>query len=389
LGLRVAVNSQDTAVVLGPSATSTVDPGPMLTWVPRTGSPTKKTFAGDVTPSVMALDGADAIWLAGQLWKPVTFGGSQVAADPSSYYLVKLNADGSNVFTKAVARTESNLLGITVYGIAFDGQGNAYVAGGLMIDSASLTSAVFVSKFSPAGALLMDRVFQDDDTQALAFDVAIAPNGDVVIAGMFDATLHVGSTTLTSLAGTSTNGFVAVLNAADLAPKNAFSFGGAEGYDVAYAVDVVSSGAVRVAGGMSAASTIAGTPVSAGASGTAFVAEVTATGNRADFVDLIGAQGIAFQTSTDAADRTFVAGRLDGATHDAFLAIVAPDGGLTMPWRHDTGAAANGATTVAADRHGGVWVGGELQGRVDLGMGAIGDTSDPTAFTNFLLHFEP
>jgi hypothetical protein len=386
LGLRVAVNSQDTAVVLGPvAANDTLDPGPALTWIPFAGPTRQKLFPNEPTPAAMALDGADAIWLTGQLYKGAAFGGTAVPAIDSGYYLVKLGADGSNVFTKGISRTDST--STTTYALAFDSQGNVYVTGNLLLNGTATIAAVFVSKFSPTGALLSDRVFAGTDTQASAFDAAISPNGDLVIVGDFSGSLQVGTTKLTSLAGTSTNGFVAVLNTADLTAKRAFSFGGPALFDLAYAVDVTSTGALRISGTLCGMSTVGGTTVQANAAGSPFVAELTPTGT-ANWVRLIEGPGVVFQSSTSPGDRTFAVGRIDGTTHDAFLAAIGPDNTLTLPLRTNTGENGNGALSAATDHHGGVWVAGELQGTATFGTTTLGGTN-PALVTNFLVHLEP
>jgi hypothetical protein len=135
-------------------------------------------------------------------------------------------------------------------------------------------------------------------------------------------------------------------------------------------------------------STIGGTTVQADANGSAFVAELTATGT-ANWVSLVnGSGGIVFGADTNSAGRTFAAGRINSTTNEAYLAAVGPDPALTTPLRAASGDNTNGAVSAAADHHGGVWVGGEFLGTIDLGTPPLSG-SDPTQPSNFLVHLEP
>jgi hypothetical protein len=391
VGVRVAVDSQDTAVVVGPSSTSNSgdDPGPTVTWIPTTGAMRKKTFANEPTPRAMAVDAADAVWLTGSLERPAAFGGTTVPASSFGYYLAKLGSDGSNLFTKAIVREESDTVWDGGYSITFDRDGNAYVVGILVLAAPEFHCAVLVNKFSPSGTLLADSVFHSTSAmQASANDAAIAPNGDLVVVGSFDETLEIGETKLTSASGQYQNGFVAILNAADLSPKQAFSFGGKNYYDGARAIDVTSTGALRVSGVLAGASSIGGKSVQAQTGGSAFIAELTAAGT-ANWVRLIqgDAQGIVWQTSTDANDRTFAVGSLVGGSSSALFAAIDQAGNLTFPVQL-TGAGQNGALATAIDRHGGVWVALEGSGSSKFGnVPSIGASNDSLA--NWLVHIEP
>ena len=389
VGLKVAVDSQDTAVVLGPTITSfTGDPGPALTWISNTAQVRTKDFANEPTPRAMAVDAADAVWLTGPLDQPATFGGTTVQATSSGYYLVKLSSDGSNVFTKAIVREEPGTVWDGGYSIAFDRDGNAYVAGILVLSAPEFHCSVLVNKFSPSGALLADAVFPSTSSmQATASDVAIAPNGDLVVVGNFDETLQVGTTKLISASGQYSNGFIAILNASDLSAKKAFSFGGANYYDAGKAIEITSSGALRVSGILAGASSIGGNSVQAQTGGSAFIAELTPAGT-ANWVRLIqgDSQGIVWDTSTTTNDRTFAVGSVNG-NNSALFAALDRDGNLTFPVQL-TGASQNGALATAIDRHGGVWVALEGSGSSKFGtVQPIGASSEPTA--NWLVHIEP
>ncbi len=388
VGLHVAVDSQDGVVVLGPStSTPTTDPGPTLTWIASNGSMRQKTFANERTPFVMALDGANAVWLAGLLEQPTSFGGTtiqpvnEVLGMVSAYYLVKLNPDGSNAFTKTIRRTDLVFAGSFINSITIDGAGNAYVVGSLL---AGGSASVFVTKFSPAGTQLIDRMFAGSTSEASPDDVAVAPNGEVVIAGRYNGVLDMGGgTSLTSSSGL--NGFIAALNAVDFTASRAFTFRG--NWSAVSSIDVTSTGSYRVAGLIADGGIIGDTTVHAHINGSPFVAELAASTGQAAWVQVTGERGLVFDATTNSVDRTFAGGRIEGATWDGFLAAASgPAPTLSMPLRVAS-PDGNGATHTAADKHGGVWVGGEVSGMATIGTVAIG--SPDASYTNFLVHLEP
>ncbi len=76
-GVPVAVDANDTAIVVSPSSAGlSDDPGPKITWFPAQGRPRSTSYPNAVTPAAMAIDQAGTIWLVGQLYRAVSFGGS-------------------------------------------------------------------------------------------------------------------------------------------------------------------------------------------------------------------------------------------------------------------------------------------------------------------------
>jgi hypothetical protein len=379
LGLIVAVDSQDRAVVAGVRTSGQgEDPGPAITWIPRTGSPTKLEFPSAVTPEAMTLDPSDNVWMTGQLYRAVTFGGPTADMVDEGYYLAKLGPTGTALITKAVATTDLT----HIRSMTADSAGNVYVVGS-RLDLNQNVERVFVTKYSPSGAQVFDNEYTSTDTQAEATDVAIAPDGTVLITGFYVGQITFGTTKLTGKSSVY-DGFVAWLDAASGAPTRAQSFGGT-GYDFANSIEVTAAGTIRLGGQLSASSTVGGMTVSTSQDGAPFIAELSATGT-ANWVRVIGGTGIVFQGDTNAAGRTFEVGRLDGTTADSFVEAVGADGVLMQPFRLNT--TANGALWAAADRHGGVWVAGEFSGTVNFGTGAIVGAAAPLT-TNYLVHLEP
>jgi hypothetical protein len=386
IGSLVAVDSNDTAIVVSPSSGSTTgDPGPKITWFPAQGQPHSMSYPNAVTPTAMSLDQAGTIWLVGELYRSVSFGGSTTLQPVTNgYYLVHLGTDGSPLGSYAVTREDVTFAQTVVV----DASNNVYVAGGVLLTTGTLGSYVFVTKFSSSGAQTYDQTFVGTDTEALAQGIAIAPNGDIVVAGYFNATMKVGTKTLQSAAGLASNGFFAILDPSTGAPRNSFSFGGTT-IDVASSVAVTSAGNLRIVGSLTATSTVGGKTVQADPNTSAFIAEVTTAGT-ANWVNLIGSgtPGAIFQTAINAADVSFAVGHLsETSTTDAIVADVDSADHLSIPVRV-ANPDGNGATDCAADHHGGVWVTGEFQGTTDLGAGTL-TAADSTLPSNFVLHLQP
>jgi hypothetical protein len=331
----------------------------------------------------MAVDPSGAVWLAGQLYRAIDFGGPTLQPVDGGYYLVRLNPDGSLALSRAVTRAGT----VTVYSATTDAQGNVYVVGEVYTAGAPVIDSAFVTKFSPAGDELYNREFACQGTNAYTTDVAVAPNGDLFIVGSYGYPLQIGTTLLTLPSSSIGSGFVAALEPDTGAPRWASRFGG-NNFDVGNSISVTSTGALRVAGMLSGQGVVGGKRVQGSPDGSPFVAELTATG-AGNWVALIDGTGIVFETDTNAADHTFAVGYVKDSdtTNQTFVADVA-GGVVTMPLRVPVSADSNGALYVAADRHGGVWATGEFQGTVDFGTGPL-SAGMPDTLGNFLVHLEP
>jgi hypothetical protein len=380
----VVVDSNDTAIVVSPSSGGgTADPGPTITWIPAQGQPHSVSYPNAITPAALAVDQAGTIWLIGQLYRPVSFGGSTLQPVDNSYYLAHLGADGSPLGIYAMTRNDLTY----AVSVIVDASNNVYVVGSVLW-AMGTRSYAYVTKFSSSGTQIYDQTFVGSDTNAEIDAIAIAPDGDLVVAGFFNATMLVGNTSLTSAAGLSPNGWFAILDPATGAPRSAFRFGGTT-FDDASDVAVTSAGNIRLAGRLSGYSTIGGITVQADPNGSGFIAEVTPTGV-ARWVDLVGGAipGMIYEMATNAADVTFAVGGLyDGSATDATVAEVDSVGQLSLPVRV-ANADPNGAVYCAADHHGGVWVTGEFQGTIDLGTGIL-TAPNPTLPANFVVHLQP
>jgi hypothetical protein len=379
--LLVVVDSQDTAVVVGPSAASdTDDPGPTATWIPRQGSPHSKTFSNAITPSAIAVDPSRNLWMVGQLYRTVNFGGGPLAAVDTGYYLARFDTDGNLAFDRAVTRTGSPY----IRGAVADSQGNLYVVGGLMSTTGPSTASVFVTKFSPDGVELYNKEFAGQGTSASAADVAVAASG-VFIIGTFNAPVQFGTTNLMPLGSSLDSGFVASLAPDTGAVQWVLRFGGPI-FDVGNSVEVTSAGAVRIGGLVSSDGSIGGAGFHATPDGSPFVAELTADG-AGTWVRTIPSDGIVFAADTNIGGHTFAGGYVNGTTKQTFIYDVTGSNAMT-PLQTTITDDSNGVLFVAADRHGGVWATGDFNGAIDFGVGVL-SAADADTFGSFLVHLEP
>ena len=225
----------------------------------------------------------------------------------TAYYLVKLNSDGTNVFTKTIRRSNPTLSATFTGAIAFDdAAGNAYVVGGMLLggDNAPSLVATFVTKFSPTGTQLAD---QPSPESAMKLPPGTSPSrqtGRWSLLGQYMSGLRIADTILTT-GKPGLNGFIAALNPADLTANRAFTFDG--GRSSIASIDVTSTGAYRVAGYTGNGCVIGGMtigdttrPADPGAS--PFVAELAADTGAAAWVQVVSGKGDVWDTSINAAD---------------------------------------------------------------------------------------
>ena len=278
-----------------------------------------------------------------------------------------------------------------VAAVASDASGRVAVAGsstGTFDPGAgALTSAgatdVVVASYAASGTPLWNvRYGGAGRDEALA--VAFTPTGDVVIAGRFENTLTIGSTTLV------THGlfdvFVAELDGSDGTPRWAVSFGAA-GRDEAFGVAVDATGAVAVVGGFQRSVSFGATTLDAAWSPIApwtdvFVAKLSGSDGSVTWAKRAGGQvldlgqavafapngdviaaGIVYPYHVDFDGTPFATdgdGTTSGQQYDGFVArLGAADGQLA--WVTELpGATVVDARAVAVDPSGEILVGGTL-----------------------------
>ncbi len=159
------------------------------------------------------MDGGGNVALTGYFDGTVSFGGPTFTnVGGADMFLVKLNASGAHLWSKAFGNTGA--YGNVGESVAFDPSGNVLLTGeiedptdfggGLFVPSV-LTYDAFVAKFSPAGAYLWaNRYVQDWDDHGNG--IASDPSGNPIAVGDFYQSENFGGGLLTSPGGT--DGFV-------------------------------------------------------------------------------------------------------------------------------------------------------------------------------------
>lgn len=274
-------------------------------------------------------------------------------------------------------------------GVTTDPSGNIYVAG-LFQNTASfgttnLTSSgqsdVFIAKYDPAGALLWARKAGSADFDE-AHAIAVDAQGDVCIAGFFDANATFGNLALTNTSGLD-DIFIAKCNSAGnfLWARKA---GSAATNDAANSIALDASRNVYVTGYFGATATFGNTNVTAAgtsASPDAFLAKYDALGNflwvrqaggsgddagNAVAVDVGGNAAVAGRFSTTA---VFSSTNLTGNGRDIFVARYNPAG--TLLWARRAGGNnviyGDAALGAAVDASSNVFVTGFFSGNASFG----------------------
>lgn len=221
-----------------------LDPLGKPIWTKRFGD------ASAQTASAVAVDGAGAIYVGGNINGSVDFGdGVKTSAGSSDAFLAKFDANGDVVWSKLFGDTAAQ----QINHIAVTKANQVVVAGdfsgAVSFNGVSTLTAlgnvdVFVAKFDGSGFHAASRRFGGMGFES-ARGLALGPNDEVYVTGVFDTTMDF----LPSLTSKGMNDvFVAELAANNLTPKWAKSFGDAseqQGHDVAVASngDIFLSGA--------------------------------------------------------------------------------------------------------------------------------------------------
>jgi hypothetical protein len=319
-------------------------------------------------PSAVAVDADDDIVVLAPFLADATsiFPGQY----GDSLYLAKLDSDGNLQYERELAFG----VGTQPQALAIDAEGALYVAGSQSPESDFPNEYVLLAKYDPDGSELWKNVFVHAGSTAYASSLAILPDGDAVVAGVFNGRMDLGGDELVSdaLLGSSMmpNGFVARFTSGG---EHVWSenFGGTI-FDGATALTAVGDGDVLIGGWLSGVSSIGGESATADEEdGSPFIARLDAEG-RARWVTLAGDKGATYGIVKDADDSNFyVVGDLGGSDYLAeFTQAGAPGGTATL----ESGA----ITTVSAavDARGSIWISGSFTGDVDFGNGNVESGGD-------------
>jgi cysteine-rich repeat protein len=216
----IAVDADDNAVITTYEADSRLyDTAGAPGWVTGYSVPSSSVTHGEA----VAFDGVD--WLVA--------GAATVASQGSNVWWRRIDADGGVGAGSTYDNPDHT--NDRLAHVAFDSEGNLFVAGTIDDSGASDDASVWVRKFDPAGAELWSRTF-DDGLDDSAEGLAAAPDGGVVVSGS------------TEVNGQSANAWLRKYDAEGTIEWTRSSNGEGSASDVYYGVAVGSDGAVAAVG---------------------------------------------------------------------------------------------------------------------------------------------
>lgn len=239
------------AIVLGTRAPSMAAPPPACLWGEALGG-----FTYDELRAV-ALDADGNVYITGSFSGPANFGGETFVneAGKDAAFIAKLSPSGEHRWSRALIGTPGQSSGALGTSIALAPSGQVVVAGSFTgvadIDGTSFVSAgaqdAFVLVLSPYGGV--DRSLRFGSTGLdEATGVTVDANGNIVVLGRFSGTIQLGATPLVS-AGLSD--IVLASFSPTLAHNWSQRFGGT-GAELPYGVTVDSGGVIAATGAFKA-----------------------------------------------------------------------------------------------------------------------------------------
>jgi len=194
----------------------------------------------------------------------------------SSIYLAKVDADGAFVF-ETVHTFDETTVG---YAMAAADDGTSFVIG---YTDDGIDSALFrITKYDAMGNEVWAHTYPHSGSTAYANGADVAPNGDLVIAGAFNATFDLGGGPLTTTAYSGQWGMPTGLIARFTSDGDhvwSTNFGGPE-FDLGMDIIALSDGDLLLGGLISGEATVGGISVSADVEhGQGFTARLDGDGN--------------------------------------------------------------------------------------------------------------
>ncbi len=332
----------------------------------------------------LATDADGNIYVTGYFFGSVDFGGGPLTGPVSQdIFLAKFDTNGNHLWSKRFGSTgmdEGNSLAIDAAGNVYL-TGNFYYAvdfGGGPLGGNAGRYDIFLAKYDSSGNHLWSRSFGsagDDYGYALATD----PSGSVTMTGIIQGSVDFGGGGLV-YAG-SDDIFLAKYDASG---KHLWSKScGSTGYDAGRSLATDREGNIFLAGVIQGSVDLGGGPLTSAGENDIFLARYDANGNHS-WSKRFGSTGddYAFSIATDPSDTVFVTGRFEdridfggGALtsaggDDIFLARYAANGNHLWSKRfgnmwHDYG------KSLATDAAGHVFMTGQFSGVVDFGSGPL------------------
>ena len=296
----------------------------------------------------IAVDGSGSAYIAGDTQSanfPVLGGVQSTIGGGMDAFITKLNSTGSIVYSTFLGGTLDEHAG----GIAVDGSGNAYVAGGTYSTNFPLAGAIqtsnhggqdaFAAKLNAAGTALVYSTYLGGTgtiTPEVANGIAVDSTGNAFIAGVTNSTDFPVTAGAYQVAfnGVS-DAFVTKINPAGTALAYSTYLGGTS-FDWAWGIGVDSSGNAYAAGYTSSGDFAQSNPVQAGFGGfyDAFVSKLSPTGNALGFSTWFGGSGsdVANAIAVDANGNMFVGGQTSSLNLPLAGAIQSANNGSSIGW---------------------------------------------------------
>ena len=148
----------------------------------------------------------DSVLISGLLGQPTTVGGAVLGTGTDNLFLAKFDSAGAAVWSKGFASGSG-------YQLALEPSGNivlgGWCEGSIDLGGGPLPCAnkygIILAKFDSSGNHIWSKGFGSPN--GVAATVAIEGTGDIVTAGLFDGSINIDGTTLTSVG--STDAFIA------------------------------------------------------------------------------------------------------------------------------------------------------------------------------------
>jgi hypothetical protein len=201
----VVLTAEGTSIDLGLIKLS---PGGAVIWAKRFGG------ANSDLAKAVAVDAGDNILFAGEFITSTTIDGTvHPTAGSRDIVLVKVDPQGAVLWSRTYGGSSADF----VHAMALDGEGNIHLAGAfsgtISFGGTALVSRGgqdgFVAKLDADGNAVW-AINLGGTSNDIAYAVAVAENGDVLVGGSFAGGATFGSFTRTSAGGT--DGFVALLS---------------------------------------------------------------------------------------------------------------------------------------------------------------------------------
>lgn len=355
--------------------------------------------AGIDLVSGVVVDTSGSVWFSGTSSAEIDLGGGVLGATGGAgIFVAKLDAFGNYLGARAFG---GSAVGTSTV-VALDAAGDLVLAGTYQtpidfgagpLPAAVGTYDAYLAKIDPTGKVIFGERLGGDGVDAMQ-SVAVAPDGDIVIAGAFTGTADFGSGPMPSAGDLDM--FVARYDAAGKA-RWAKRFGGVTA-DIARSVAVDGKGDVLFAGSFGDAIDVGGGKLHSAGSADGIVAKLSAKGFYVWGKSFGGiGRDEALSIAVDSARHVLVAGFFEnamtiGATpfqsagdRDAF-ALKLGSGGDMLFAKHFGAKEDDEASAIGADGFGRVLVTGYFRTDVDFGAG-----SHTSAGGNdvFLATFEP